>query len=51
MVVELFVVELFVDWLLLVALLDFCVVPDELLVVCVLVAGLFVVVVGAAVDV
>ena len=39
MVDELFVVELFVDWLLLVVPSDFCVVP-ELLVVCVLVVGL-----------
>ena len=50
-VVELFADELFVDWLLLVVLADFCVVPDELLVVCVRVVGLLVVVVGAAVDV
>ena len=44
-VVELFADELFVDWLLLVVLADFCVVPDELLVVCVRVVGLLVVVV------
>lgn len=49
-VVELFVVELCVDWLLLVVVADFCVVPDELLVVCVRVVGRLVVVLGAAVD-
>jgi hypothetical protein len=47
----LFVVELLVDWLLLVVPPDFCVARDELLFVCVFVVGLLVVVMGAAVDV